>query len=100
MSSGKSKFVQNLIESDTVVIFSKSYCPYCQLTKEIFDEMDQKFTVIELDNRKDCEEIQEVLGQMTGARTVPRVFINGSFLGGASDIKKLYENGQLHNYLD
>lgn len=100
MSQEKSKLVHKLIGSDTVVIFSKTYCPYCQFTKDIFEDIDQKFTAVELDNRADCQEIQEVLGQMTGATTVPRVFINGEFLGGASDVKKLYESGRLQDFLD
>lgn len=27
--------VKDLIASDTVVIFSKSYCPYCKMAKEV-----------------------------------------------------------------
>lgn len=49
----------------------------------------------ELEKRDDCDEIQDVLGQLTGARSVPRVFINGEFIGGGTDVKKLYESGEL-----
>jgi glutaredoxin 3 len=37
---------------------------------------------------------------MTGERTVPRVFVHGEFIGGAADVKELYENGQLERYFD
>ena len=40
-------------------------------------------------------DIQDVLGEMTGARTVPRVFIKGEFIGGGSDVKNLLESGEL-----
>jgi glutaredoxin 3 len=70
MSSPKAEMVKDLIKSDTVVIFSKSYCPYCNLAKEVFDSIKQKFTAIELDKRDDCEEIQAILGEITGAKTV------------------------------
>lgn len=36
---------------------------------------------------------------MTGARSVPRVFLDGNFIGGGTDVKKLYENGQLAKML-
>jgi glutaredoxin 3 len=36
---------------------------------------------------------------MTGAKSVPRVFVNGSFIGGGTDVKKLYENGDLAKML-
>lgn len=35
MSSPKVSEVKNLISSDKVVIFSKTYCPYCKLAKEV-----------------------------------------------------------------
>lgn len=35
-----SKFVSEAIASDKVVIFSKSYCPYCTMAKEVSDRTD------------------------------------------------------------
>lgn len=93
MSSSKATEVKDLITSDNVVIFSKTYCPYCRLAKEVsvfllqcwfvnltlcdifhqfqvFDKIQQKYTTIELDMRNDGEEIQGILAQITGARTV------------------------------
>ena len=32
---------------------------------------------------------------MTGARTVPRIFIDGKFIGGGSDVEKMYNSGEL-----
>ncbi|XP_076680280.1 uncharacterized protein LOC143375239 [Andrena cerasifolii] len=87
--------VNQLIASDLVVIFSKTRCPYCKMAKEIFDDLKRKYTTIELDERDDGDEIQSILGEMTGARTVPRVFVKGICLGGGTDVKKLYETGEL-----
>ncbi|CAH1978293.1 unnamed protein product [Acanthoscelides obtectus] len=97
MSSPKAKEVQELIKSDKVVIFSKTYCPYCKLAKEVFEKIKEKYTVIELDKRDDGEEIQQILGEITGAKTVPRVFVRENCLGGGSDVKQLYEKGELQN---
>lgn len=57
--------------------------------------MKKKYTAIELDQRDDGDEIQTILGEMTGARTVPRVFVKGECLGGGTDVKKLYDSGEL-----
>jgi glutaredoxin 3 len=54
---------------------------------------------IELEDRPDCNEIQDALGDMTGARSVPRVFVDGKFIGGGTDVKKLYETGELAKIL-
>ncbi|XP_076757775.1 uncharacterized protein LOC143427487 [Xylocopa sonorina] len=87
--------VQQLIGSDTVVIFSKTKCPYCKMVKEVFDSLQKKYTVIELDERNDGDDIQSILGELTGARTVPRVFVKGVCLGGGTDVKKMYEKGEI-----
>ncbi|KAF5306264.1 hypothetical protein FQA39_LY08962 [Lamprigera yunnana] len=98
MNSPKAALVKELISSDTVVIFSKTYCPYCKLAKDVFDKINQKYTTVELDQRSDAEEIQMILGEITGATTVPRVFVKGECLGGGSDVKSLYDAGKLETY--
>uniref|UniRef100_A0A1B6LAX0 Glutaredoxin-2, mitochondrial n=1 Tax=Graphocephala atropunctata TaxID=36148 RepID=A0A1B6LAX0_9HEMI len=95
MTDPVSQFVITTIASDKVVIFSKSTCPYCTMAKEVFDELKQKYTLIELNKREGAAEIQNVLAKMTGARTVPRVFVNGKCIGGGSDVKALHQNGKL-----
>lgn len=65
------------------------------MSLQVFDSLNKAYMTIELDDREDADNIQTVLGQMTGARTVPRVFLNGTCLGGGSDVKKLYESGDL-----
>ncbi|KAL7286058.1 hypothetical protein TKK_0019666 [Trichogramma kaykai] len=87
--------VQDLIKSDKVVIFSKTSCPYCKMAKECFEKLKQAFTAIELDKRDDMDEFQDILGTLTGARSVPRVYVKGEFIGGGTDVKKLYESGEL-----
>lgn len=92
--------VENLIYDTQVVIFSKTYCPYCITAKEIFDDLDQPYTTVELDQRTDGDQIQEIMGEITGGKSVPRVFINGIFIGGGDDVKSLYESGELQQILD
>ncbi|XP_019880879.1 uncharacterized protein LOC109608772 isoform X1 [Aethina tumida] len=95
MSGSKQEYVQNTISSDKIVIFSKTYCPYCKMAKDAFDKLRERYTLVELDERDDCDEIQDILGNITGARSVPRVFVKGQFLGGGSDVKALLESGEL-----
>ncbi|KDO71075.1 hypothetical protein CISIN_1g032253mg [Citrus sinensis] len=46
-----SAFVQNSIFSNKIVIFSKSYCPYCLRAKRIFADLNEQPFVVELDLR-------------------------------------------------
>ncbi|XP_058808791.1 uncharacterized protein LOC131674253 isoform X2 [Phymastichus coffea] len=87
--------VDKLIVSDKVVIFSKTTCPFCKMAKEVFDKLKEAYTAIELDKREDGDDIFDILEEITGARTVPRVFVKGEFIGGGTDVKKMYETGKL-----
>ncbi len=43
----------------------------------------------------DCNAIQDYLLSITGARSVPRVFINGKCIGGGSEVRSLNDSGKL-----
>ncbi|XP_059424702.1 glutaredoxin 2 isoform X8 [Carassius carassius] len=94
-SSACSQFVQDVVSSNCVVIFSKTTCPYCKMAKNVFNEIGAAYKVVELDQQNDGGRLQETLAQMTGARTVPRVFINGQCIGGGTDTKQLHQQGKL-----
>ena len=48
MSAAKTK-AQTLIDENPVMVFSKSYCPYCRATKQLLSEKGAKYEVLELD---------------------------------------------------
>lgn len=87
---------------------------------QIFDAMKATYKFIELDNREDMDDIQDALEEITGARTVnillwidqysfihndlstiqvPRVFVNGKFIGGGSEVRKMSQSGKLQELL-
>ncbi|XP_033752384.1 glutaredoxin-2, mitochondrial-like [Pecten maximus] len=100
MESTEAKYIQQTVKDNCVVIFSKSYCPYCDDAEKIFKRLNVGATKIELDDRRDGAKIQNILGHMTGAFTVPRVFVNGSCIGGASETTQLLKNGKLQQLIN
>lgn len=38
-----------MLISDCKVVFSKSYCPYCNATKSLLSELGAKYEAVELD---------------------------------------------------
>ncbi|GHJ88392.1 hypothetical protein NliqN6_4794 [Naganishia liquefaciens] len=93
--SGAKQLVQKEIQDNFVMVFSKSYCPYCSATKKLFSELEskledgKKYKVIELDQIDEGSDIQAYIAQEYGQRTVPQVFINQEFIGGNSDVQAL-----------
>jgi len=100
--SGKEKIkdgIDELINQERVVIFSKPTCPYCTDAKKVFDKLGQSYSAVELTDHPNPAKVQDVLKEMTGASTVPRVFVDGVCIGGGSDTVKLYEDGKLEEIL-
>lgn len=87
--------VEATIAASPVVVFSKSYCPYCSRTKALLKELGASFEVVELDQIADGDDQQDALQAITGQRTVPNTFIGGKSVGGNSDIQKLHKDQQL-----
>ena len=89
------ELIKTLISQNKVMVFSKSVCPYCTKAKSAFEKLGVKPFVLEIDGRDDCEELQQAFITLTGKRSVPRVFINGVFLGGGDDTAAALANGTL-----
>ncbi|CAH3164724.1 unnamed protein product [Porites lobata] len=99
--AGKTEFVNLQVSGNKVCVFSKSYCPYCKKAKEALADAGLKeYVLLELDQRDDGDAIQDALLQITGGRSVPRVFIGGKFVGGGDDVKKLQDTGKLKPLLE
>ncbi|NXJ87336.1 TRXR3 reductase, partial [Corythaixoides concolor] len=91
--------VRTLIASHRVMIFSKSYCPYCNKVKELFRSMRVEYYALELDITADGPSIQQVLVELTNQRTVPNVFVNGTHIGGCDSTYQAYHDGSLQKLL-
>ncbi|KND05072.1 glutaredoxin [Spizellomyces punctatus DAOM BR117] len=99
MSASK-ELVEKAIKENKVVVFSKSYCPYCKKAKNLLDSLGVKYELFELDERPDGQAIQEYLKEKTGQRTVPNIFIKGQHIGGCDDLHAAHDSGKLQKLLD
>lgn len=94
MNSLKSE-VSGQIQSTPVLVYSKSYCPYCDEAKQILQRGGVEAVVHELDQIANGSDIQNALKTLTGQNTVPNIFIGGNHVGGCSDLKAKLKNGQV-----
>lgn len=51
------KLVDDLIAKHQVMVFSKSYCPYCKMAKQVLRETGATFEVVEIEDRGIINEI-------------------------------------------
>ena len=87
------------IADNKVMVFSKTYCPYCTKAKEALSTLGVKFTAYELDEQSDGAAIQAALLEITGQRTVPNIFVKGQHIGGCDNTLAAIESGKLQAML-
>ncbi|XP_070229260.1 glutaredoxin-1 [Bos mutus] len=91
-------FVNSKIQPGKVVVFIKPTCPFCRKTQELLSQLPFKQGLLEfvdITAAGNISEIQDYLQQLTGARTVPRVFIGQECIGGCTDLVNMHERGEL-----
>ena len=98
MPSHVEKRIADLVAQNDIVVFSKTFCPYCKRAKAILDSNNLSYTAVEVN--LDAEDIpmhewQDALQRMTNQRSVPNIFIAGKHLGGSDDLARLGERGDL-----
>ncbi|KAF8037575.1 hypothetical protein BT93_B0456 [Corymbia citriodora subsp. variegata] len=86
---------KELVSANPVVVFSKSFCPYCVSVKKLLSQLGVNFKAIELDQETDGSEIQSALAEWTGQKTVPNVFIGGDHIGGCDTTSAMHNQGKL-----
>ncbi|HRE22437.1 MAG TPA: glutaredoxin 3 [Rhabdaerophilum sp.] len=76
-----------------IVVYSKSYCPYCQAAKALLTRKGAAFT--EIDVTTDPEGQRAMARKANGRSTVPQIFIDGQHIGGSDDLHALDARGGL-----
>ena len=75
-----------------VKIYTKNYCPACELAKSLLNKKGVPFQEFPMDENP--EEMKKLI-EKTQMKTVPQIFINDHLIGGCSDIMELDKKNQL-----
>lgn len=79
--------------TQSIVIYSKSYCPYCKGAKALLTQKGVRFTEIEITDHPHL--LEEMIKRSGGGRTVPQIFIGDVHVGGGTDLAQLDRTGGL-----
>uniref|UniRef100_A0A915JV59 Glutaredoxin domain-containing protein n=1 Tax=Romanomermis culicivorax TaxID=13658 RepID=A0A915JV59_ROMCU len=80
-----------VITTNSMVIYAKSWCRYCQSVKRALDARykDYKFAYVDSDLQFGGDEIHHAASLKSNMRTVPQIWVCGHLLGGT--LKKYIE---------
>eukprot|EP00049_Salpingoeca_infusionum_P017345 m.352627 g.352627 ORF g.352627 m.352627 type:complete len:114 (+) comp16570_c0_seq1:549-890(+) len=102
-----SAILDKAVSAETVVVFSKEYCPFCTRAKSALKPIFPGMKIIELDQGNvtydgqtaSGSSVQDAIKSKYGHRTVPAVFIKGKLIGGCDDTLAGISNGSIKQML-
>ena len=77
----------------TVLIYTKTTCPFCVRAKALLAKKGAAFQEIEITDNPALR--TEMIEKANGRTTVPQIFINGRHIGGCDDLHALEDQGKL-----
>ena len=77
----------------TVLIYTKTTCPFCVRAKALLAKKGAAFQEIEITDNPALR--SEMIEKAKGRTTVPQIFINGQHIGGCDDLHVLEDQGKL-----
>ena len=79
-----------------VVIYTKSWCPYCHMAKDLLRRKGAAFQEVDVTRPADQ---QAMSMRANGRRSVPQIFIGDIHIGGCDDLHDLDASGTLDGLL-
>ena len=93
--------IENDIKNNKVVIFMKGTVdqPMCEFSGRAVQILQSYGVPVKGHNVLESEELRQGIKELTNWPTIPQIFINGEFIGGADIVAEMHENGELTTLL-
>ena len=94
--------IQNIIESNDVVLFMKGtpdmpQCGFSMAVANVLKMLNIKFSGV---NVLEDEEVRNEIKVFSDWPTIPQLYIKGEFIGGCDIVKEMFEKKELQSLLD
>jgi glutaredoxin 3 len=80
-----------------IVIYTKSWCPYCRAAKALLKAKGAPFEEVGVDGDRAAQAAMAV--KASGCWTVPQIFVGETHVGGCDDLHALEAAGELDELL-
>ncbi|WP_268874328.1 glutaredoxin family protein [Tropicimonas marinistellae] len=94
--------VEEIIASKPVVIFALEWCEFTWSVRNMFAEAGIDYESVDLDSvaflngdPERATRYRAVLREITGAPTIPQIFVGGQHIGGATETFDAFNSGEL-----
>ena len=95
------KEIENDVKNNKVVIFMKGTldAPMCGFSGRAVQTLQSYGVAVKGFNVLASEDLRQGIKEFTNWPTIPQIFINGEFIGGADILAEMHENGELAQLL-
>jgi len=99
------RFVASLVREEPVAMFALEWCEFCWSVRKLFAKAGIAYRSVNLDSVEYQEndrggKIRGVLAEMTGAKTIPQIFVGGEHVGGCTDTFDQWRDGSIQRRLE
>ena len=89
---------------EPVVMFALEWCEFCWSVRQLFARLGIQYRSVDLDSVEYQEgdrggKIRAVVRDLTGAMTIPQVFVGGKPMGGCTEVFDAFKAGELQTEL-
>jgi monothiol glutaredoxin len=91
--------VQSAAASNPVLVVGMAGNPFCRKARRLLDDAGIAFKYLGYGSYLSQWRERNALKMWTGWPTLPMVFVKGNLIGGADDLKRLIDNGELKRLL-
>jgi len=91
--------VQSAAASNPVLVVGMAGNPFCRKARRLLDAASIPFKYLGYGSYLSQWRERNALKMWTGWPTLPMVFVKGNLIGGADDLKRLLDNGELKRLL-
>ena len=89
------EYLDQLTKDNFAVVFTKDNCQYCHWVQNYLNSVGYASYIIDLDTLTNSQESIAFIQDVLNNNMVPAVYINGYYIGGFTQLKEMYEDGEL-----
>jgi monothiol glutaredoxin len=94
--------IKTMIQENKVMLFMKGdrkfpQCGFSGMACQILDHIEASYTT---NNVLEDNSIREGIKEFSNWPTIPQLYINGEFVGGADIMREMFESGELKKLID
>ncbi len=78
----------------STIVYTKDYCPYCDMAKRLLKDKGVAFTEVNITHADNPDQILGKIRELTTQKTFPQIVLDDKHIGGFTDLRDYYTKKQ------